>query len=49
MSKLNNTLEYVCERAKKPETFIEECENRYNSIIGKIAEETAKQAFRKLL
>lgn len=49
MSKLNNTLEYVCERAKKPETFIEECENRYNSIIGKIAEETAKTGFSEII
>lgn len=49
MSKLNNTLEYICQKAENPLTFIEECEARYNNIIGKIAEEVSKTGFSEII
>ncbi len=43
MSNINNTLEYVCERAQSsPEGFAAECENRYNNIIKSIARQIAE-------
>ncbi len=42
MANNNNTLEYIKNAAKEPEKFIEECENRYNNKIKRIAEEIAQ-------
>ena len=41
MSNLNNTLEYICEKAKNPASFAEECEKRYENIISDIAKKLA--------
>ena len=37
MSNINNTLEYITEKAKTPREFISSCEDRYNGIINGIA------------
>lgn len=37
MSDINNTLEYICERAKDPAGFALECETRYEKTIKNIA------------
>ena len=41
MSNLNNTLEYICEKAKNPSAFVEECEKRYENIVTDIAKKLA--------
>lgn len=42
MANINNTLEYIQNAAKEPLKFVEECENRYNNKIKRIAEEIEK-------
>lgn len=42
MSNINNSLEYIRQRALTPAEFVAECENRFDSIIDGIAERIAK-------
>ncbi len=44
MSNINNNLEYICEKAKTPKTFVEQSEERYNKIIGNIAKKVASNS-----
>ena len=44
MSNINNNLEYICEKVINPETFVEQCEGRYNRIIENIAEKVASDS-----
>lgn len=41
MSNLNNTIEYITEAAKVPESFIGECEARYGNKLKQIARDVA--------
>ena len=41
MSAINNTIEYIIEAAKTPESFIEECESRYGNKLKQIAKDVA--------
>ncbi len=41
MANINNTLEYIVEKAKTPESFCKECERKYNRKIQKIAKDIA--------
>jgi hypothetical protein len=44
MSNINNNLEYIVEKAKKPALFVEQCEERYNRIIENIAKKVASDS-----
>lgn len=44
MSNINNNLEYVCEKAKTPEAFVEQSEGRYNRIIENVAKKVAENS-----
>ena len=42
MANVNNTLEYIVESAVNPESFVAECEEKYNNKIKKIAKDIAE-------
>ncbi len=42
MANVNNTLEYIIEKAANPESFVTECEEKYNNKIKKIAKDIAE-------
>ena len=39
MSVINNTIEYIIEAAKTPESFIQECEERYGNKLRQVAKD----------
>ena len=41
MSVINNTIEYIIEAAKTPESFIQECEERYGNKLRQVAKDVA--------
>lgn len=49
MSNINNSLEYIVERANAPEAFIEECESRYNNKIENIARQIAERELSEIV
>ncbi len=42
MPNVNNSLEYITQKAAEPESFIRECELKYNNKIKRIAEQIAE-------
>ena len=49
MSGINNTIEYIIESAKTPESFIRECEERYGNKLRQIADDVADKGKNEII
>lgn len=49
MANINNTLEYIVSRAAQQESFVAECEDKFNNKINNIAEMISRSQERKIV
>lgn len=49
MSNINNILEYIVEESNAPESFILQCEERYNNKINKIAQQIHEKSVSEIV